>query len=173
MVANIHTDMPDAVLLAEQYAAALGLSLSTVSLYAAQQGQLIERLRTGAGITVRRHARIVQWFSDHWPAGLAWPSDVSRPPPSRSPLALDARGEVADRAALAASLGVDRDLVDKTVSQYGRGGPRADRAPRQGSAMREIADLLALAGDARFARHAADMAASGDARFAPRREAAA
>ena len=24
---------------------------------------------------------VAQWFSDHWPADLAWPSDIPRPPP--------------------------------------------------------------------------------------------
>ncbi len=28
---------------------------------------------------VRTKVRILQWFSDHWPADLEWPPDISRP----------------------------------------------------------------------------------------------
>ena len=70
------------VRLAESYASARGLTVATVSLYAAGQGRLFERLRNGASITTRRAARIVQWFSDHWPGDAAWPADIPRPAPS-------------------------------------------------------------------------------------------
>ena len=42
----------------------------------------MRRLRAGADITSRRAERIIQWLSDHWPAALAWPSDIARPQPS-------------------------------------------------------------------------------------------
>jgi len=65
------------------YVAASGLSESTVSLYAAGQGQLLARLRGGADITGRRAMRILRWFSDHWPDGVDWPCDIPRPPAER------------------------------------------------------------------------------------------
>ena len=42
----------------------------------------MNRLRRGHTITLRRVARVLQWFSDHWPADLEWPSDIPRPLPS-------------------------------------------------------------------------------------------
>ena len=69
MIAN--TDVRNILKLAEMYFAARKLSLTTVSLYASNQGMVFLRLRSGEGITVRRRDRILQWFSDHWPADLA------------------------------------------------------------------------------------------------------
>ena len=40
------------------------------------------RLARGCDITSRRAARIVQWFSSHWPSDLPWPEDIPRPTPS-------------------------------------------------------------------------------------------
>ena len=76
-------DIRNILTVAEHYAAKQGLSLSTVSLYAAGQGRLLDRLRDGWGITVRRRDRIMSWFSNHWPSDLAWPSDIPRPEPSK------------------------------------------------------------------------------------------
>ena len=70
------------LILAERYGSNKSIALSTVSLYAAGQGRLMERLRAGCGITVGRRDRILQWFSDHWPAGLPWPEEISRPYPA-------------------------------------------------------------------------------------------
>lgn len=66
----------------DAYARATGVSPATVSLRSAASGGLYRRLRDGHSITVHRAARIVQWLSDHWPADLAWPDGVGRPPPS-------------------------------------------------------------------------------------------
>ncbi len=163
------------VRLADDYSAAAQLSVRTVSKCAAGQAYAIDRLRNGHDITTRRAARIAQWFSDNWPADLSWPADVPRPAPSSgspaaraaaeaassSPLALGSDGRIASLVALCAWLGVDRNLADKTVGLYGAGGPRSHRAPRPGSAMREIADALARAGDVRFRGHAERMALAG------------
>ena len=73
------------LILAERYGSNKSIALSTVSLYAAGQGRLMERLRAGCGITVGRRDRILQWFSDHWPAGLPWPEEISRPYPASRP----------------------------------------------------------------------------------------
>ena len=31
----------------------------------------------------RRAAGFIQWFSDHWPPELEWPSDIARPLPTK------------------------------------------------------------------------------------------
>ena len=67
--------------LCEVYARRHGLSLSTVSTYAAAAGDFYARLRRGHDLTTRRAARVVQWFSDHWPADVDWPAEIPRPTP--------------------------------------------------------------------------------------------
>ena len=71
------------VTLAETYAAHRGLALSTVSTYAATDGKFFPELKKGAGCTLRRAARVLDWFSDNWPADLEWPHDIPRPATKR------------------------------------------------------------------------------------------
>ena len=68
--------------LCEIYAARRGLTLSTVSTYAAAAGDFYARLRRGHDLTTRRAARVVQWFSDNWPNDAEWPADIPRPVPA-------------------------------------------------------------------------------------------
>ena len=68
--------------LIEAAASARGVTVNTMSRHCSGSGDLYSRLRAGADITSRRAERILQWFADHWPADLAWPSDVPRPEPS-------------------------------------------------------------------------------------------
>ena len=75
-------DVDHILRLAHAYAAARDHAISTVSLRAAGQGKLLDRLERGADLTTRRAERVVQWFSDHWPAGLEWPADIPRPAPN-------------------------------------------------------------------------------------------
>ena len=74
-------DIEHLLRLAARYGSQKALALSTVSLYAAGQGQLLARLQAGCGITVARRDRILQWFSDHWPEEVSWPDDIDRPVP--------------------------------------------------------------------------------------------
>lgn len=68
--------------LCEIYAARQGLTLSTVSTYAAAAGDFYSRLKRGHDLTTRRAARVAQWLSDHWPDDLDWPADIPRPAPT-------------------------------------------------------------------------------------------
>lgn len=77
----------DIVELAKRYAAHRNLTVGTVSTYAANDGKWIGRLEAGAGCTLRKAANVVQWFSDRWPADLAWPSDIPRPSTSKKEVA--------------------------------------------------------------------------------------
>ncbi|MCY3855975.1 MAG: hypothetical protein OXF78_06745 [Rhodospirillales bacterium] len=63
----------------------------TIGRYAAGSGDFYSRLVAGHDVTTRRAARVVQWLSDHWPADLAWPADISRP----GPRATDPTGKAA------------------------------------------------------------------------------
>ena len=66
---------------ATAYAAHKGLALSTVGRLAAGKGTFFELLSEGR-VTIRRAERVLQWFSDNWPADLAWPADIPRPAPT-------------------------------------------------------------------------------------------
>ena len=67
------------VTLAETYALHRRLALSTVSTYAATDGKFFPELKKGASCTLRRAARVLDWFDTNWPADLEWPRDVPRP----------------------------------------------------------------------------------------------
>jgi len=64
------------------YAEAVGRSPSTVSRWLRLGGDFIPRMMRGGKITTHVAARVFQWFSDHWPADLDWPSDIPRPAPT-------------------------------------------------------------------------------------------
>lgn len=66
---------------AHAYANHRGLSIKTVSTYAANHGDFIGRLERGHDVTTRRAGRILQWFSDRWPSDLEWPAEIPRPAP--------------------------------------------------------------------------------------------
>lgn len=70
----------DLVKLGEAYASHVGLELSTVSTYAANDGKWLVGLKKNTSCTLRKAAVVVAWFSDHWPLDLEWPSDIPRPP---------------------------------------------------------------------------------------------
>ena len=69
----------DLVTLSETYASHVGLALSTVSTYAANDGKYFGKIKSGAGCTIAKAERLVDWFDQNWPADLAWPADVPRP----------------------------------------------------------------------------------------------
>lgn len=68
---------------ARAYASLAGVSLTTVSSRAFDDGKKLGAIEAGADIQVRRLDRAMQWFSDNWPDG-EWPSGVVRPAPSAS-----------------------------------------------------------------------------------------
>lgn len=145
------------------------ISESTLAKHAAGQAHFFRRLRAGAGITVARAARVTQWFSDHWPDGLAWPSEIPRPEPSpkstspvkpgtkdsENPLtALNNHGTIASPDAFVAALPLQvfRASYDQVLRQYADGRPRADKSPRRGTHAALILDHLVKAGDVRFSK---------------------
>ncbi len=69
--------------MAEHYAQHVGLRTSTVGAYAVNDGKFFHRLAGGGGCTLKTAERAVRYFSDHWPADLAWPRDIPRPPKSK------------------------------------------------------------------------------------------
>ena len=69
--------------LAETYSAHTSLKLSTIGVYVLNDGKFFARLLGGGSCTVRTAERTAQWFSDNWPADVAWPRDVPRPPKAK------------------------------------------------------------------------------------------
>lgn len=68
------------VRLGVSYAGHLGLELSTVSTYAANDGKWLANLKGPSSCTLRKAMIVMQWFSDRWPSDLEWPADIPRPP---------------------------------------------------------------------------------------------
>lgn len=77
----MHTD--DLITLVSSYAEHVGRSEATVSNRIVGHARLFARLRSGRGTTIKTYHRVLQWFSDHWPADLPWPSGIPRPPRSQ------------------------------------------------------------------------------------------
>ena len=65
--------------LVELYARAKGLAVSTVARQVFGSGDVVQRLRSGGSITIRRMDRGLRYLSTNWPRGLAWPADTPRP----------------------------------------------------------------------------------------------
>ena len=69
------------VFLSEVFAAHRGVSLWRVGHLAAGRGSFFVDIKNHKRhCQTNTHTRVLQWFSDHWPSDLAWPSDI--PPPS-------------------------------------------------------------------------------------------
>ncbi len=158
--------------LCDRYAQAGKLSEATIATYAAGAGGFFQRIRKGHDVTTRRAVRVAQWFSDHWPLDLEWPSDIPRPPVSADspaaceametdPFRLNDKGRIAEPDAFLsavkrrAGLTISRDIYDQVISQYGDGGSRCHRRPRRGSRAGFVFEALMEADDARFAERQA------------------
>ena len=156
--------------LAHMFSSAAGKTLSTIGTYAAGHGAFFSRLESGHDITTKRAAKVICWFSNHWPADLAWPPDIPRPTPSpdsegaknlnNSPsysendprYKLNDKGQIASPNAFIAKLGgIDRASYDQVVRQYADGKPRCKTTPRPHTSAHRILSALARAGDRRFA----------------------
>lgn len=70
------------IALADAYADHRGVKTFRVGHLAAGRGAFFKALGEGCKVTTERYQRVLQWFSDHWPADLAWPADIPRPPKS-------------------------------------------------------------------------------------------
>ncbi len=65
---------------ASAYAEARSVSLSTIGRLAAGDWRFFDRLDDdGKTFTARKYDEVIRWFSDRWPEGATWPSEVERP----------------------------------------------------------------------------------------------
>lgn len=65
--------------LADAFQKGSALSDTTLSFRMFKDSKKLAALRSGSDITTGRFNDAVQWFSDNWPEGAVWPSDVPRP----------------------------------------------------------------------------------------------
>ena len=69
--------------LSEAFASHRGVSLWRAGHLAANRGSFFVDLKSKKRhCQTNTYTRVLQWFSDHWPADLAWPSDIPRPLPN-------------------------------------------------------------------------------------------
>lgn len=73
------------LVVAAAYVAADGRSESRISTLMFGNGQRLRSLRQGSGMLSDNLEDALQWLSDRWPEGLAWPVEVSRPTPTPPP----------------------------------------------------------------------------------------
>lgn len=67
--------------LARAYCAHTGLEVRTLSHRAFDDGKkLAALLEDRTDLTLSRFDKTLEWFSANWPADLAWPDEISRPP---------------------------------------------------------------------------------------------
>lgn len=66
------------VILAKAYQAATGMKHSRLSKLAGRNNRFFERLYAGGGCHSDNLEYASQWFRDHWPDNVPWPSEVQR-----------------------------------------------------------------------------------------------
>ncbi len=70
---------------ADAYCAAVGCRRSTLSGHLFNDGKRLDSVaRLGRDLNTRSFERAMRWFSDNWPATVAWPAGIDRPEPSVS-----------------------------------------------------------------------------------------
>ena len=160
-------DCGNILYLIDRFALATGLSTSYISVKCSGDSKLYKRLQTGGDIRCATFRRIVQWFSDNWPADIFWPADIPRPAPSPdSPAAqalaaaapapandLNADGEIANLTDWCRRNAYEPNDARDVIRRYGAGGCYEGRYPRRGSVAQFVLDQLIKTGDRRFAAY--------------------
>ena len=72
-------DTTDLLTLCTAYRSVISRSEVRIADLAAGNPYFFSRLQDGGGCTIRSFNRVLQWFSDNWPASLEWPDDIPRP----------------------------------------------------------------------------------------------
>ena len=65
--------------ISDAYCAASGRGRKRVSTIVLGRGSKIDDIANGADLTTKSYEWAMQWFSDNWPEGVDWPSDIPRP----------------------------------------------------------------------------------------------
>lgn len=67
---------------ADAYSKGTGLGTGTIARRMFGSDRFFTRVADGATFTVRLYDAAMHRFSDNWPEGVEWPSDVPRPSPA-------------------------------------------------------------------------------------------
>jgi hypothetical protein len=67
------------LLIIDAYREATGVEDTTVSNRVFADSKKITAMRAGADITLGRFNEALRWFSQHWPEGAEWPSEIPLP----------------------------------------------------------------------------------------------
>ena len=67
------------LIVADLYCAAVRRSRSRISALVFGDGLRLEGVATGKDLNTRSWEKAMRWFSENWPADLAWPEGVERP----------------------------------------------------------------------------------------------
>ena len=71
------------ITLADALAAHQGVTHYAISMRALGKGDFFKKLKAGGDCRTATASRLMAYFSDAWPADLAWPRDIPRPPKSK------------------------------------------------------------------------------------------
>jgi len=78
----------------DRYCAHVGRARSRVSTRVFGSGDRLDGIAAGKDLNTRSFERAMAWFSQNWPADLAWPEDIARPVAAQArPLRADERME--------------------------------------------------------------------------------
>jgi hypothetical protein len=56
-----------------------GVTHWAISMRIFRKGDFFAHLKRNGDCRSRTAAKVLQWFSDHWPSDLEWPADIHRP----------------------------------------------------------------------------------------------
>ena len=66
------------LLLAAKFSTATQTSRPTIALRALNDNTFFTRVSAGSGFTLSTYDRLVTWFSENWPDGIEWPTQIVR-----------------------------------------------------------------------------------------------
>lgn len=69
------------VVVTDSYCSETGMSRARLSTLLFNAGARLDAIASGRDLNTGTFERAMQWLSDNWPPGLAWPADVERPAP--------------------------------------------------------------------------------------------
>lgn len=71
------------IILADALAAHQGVTHYAISMRALGKGDFFKKLKNGGDCRTTTASRLLAYFASHWPADLAWPTDIPRPQKSK------------------------------------------------------------------------------------------
>lgn len=70
------------IAVSDSYGRLAGIGRKRVSTIVLNRGSKLDGIVAGGDLNTGTFERAMQWFSDNWPEGEAWPEGIARPMPS-------------------------------------------------------------------------------------------